>query len=164
MIKLFQRLCDLEQGLILRAMWQQKSFADTHRRDVEFRPGDKVWISSSSLPSLNRPYHREDRDTQGKFGDSYEVNCIMDKLDDVRPYNICSNGAASLKTAQSGDHLSTFTAAQHYSAHAGVVTLGRSGACAPPRLPPCMRRLDRGAFAALAPPLPSPHRLEALRS
>ncbi|CDI87292.1 Pol polyprotein, related [Eimeria praecox] len=53
MTKLFPQLCDRARGHILRAKWQQKLHADAHRRDVQYTPGDLVWISSRHLPPLN---------------------------------------------------------------------------------------------------------------
>ncbi|CDJ56886.1 hypothetical protein EMWEY_00026150 [Eimeria maxima] len=46
MTKLFQRLCDRAQAHILQAKWRQKYYADTRRRPMEYKVGDRVWISS----------------------------------------------------------------------------------------------------------------------
>ncbi|CDJ36377.1 uncharacterized protein EMH_0082110 [Eimeria mitis] len=54
MTKLFQQLCDRAQSHILKAKWQQKLYADAHRRDVIFNPGDRIWISSRHLPGRNQ--------------------------------------------------------------------------------------------------------------
>ncbi|CDJ35234.1 uncharacterized protein EMH_0024760 [Eimeria mitis] len=54
MTKLFQQLCDRAQSHILKAKWQQKHYADAHRRDVQYNPGDRIWISSRHLPGLNQ--------------------------------------------------------------------------------------------------------------
>ncbi|CDJ46158.1 Polyprotein, related [Eimeria brunetti] len=53
MTKLFRQLCDRTQGHILKAKWRQKYYADTRRRDVEYKVGDQVWLSSKHLPALN---------------------------------------------------------------------------------------------------------------
>lgn len=53
MTKLFRQLCDRAQGRILKAKWRQKYYADTRRRDVEYKVGDQVWLSSKHLPPLN---------------------------------------------------------------------------------------------------------------
>ncbi|CDJ50400.1 hypothetical protein EBH_0033320 [Eimeria brunetti] len=53
MTKLFRQLCDRAQSHILKAKWRQKYYADTHRRAVEYKVGDKVWLSSKHLPALN---------------------------------------------------------------------------------------------------------------
>ncbi|CDJ31386.1 LOW QUALITY PROTEIN: uncharacterized protein EMH_0066410 [Eimeria mitis] len=54
MTKLFQQLCDRAQSHILKAKWRQKRYADAHRRDEQYNPGDRVWISSLNLPGLNQ--------------------------------------------------------------------------------------------------------------
>ncbi|CDJ62733.1 hypothetical protein ENH_00024230, partial [Eimeria necatrix] len=41
MTKLFRQLCDRAQSHILKAKWQQKYYADTKRRAVEYAVGDK---------------------------------------------------------------------------------------------------------------------------
>ncbi|CDI79081.1 hypothetical protein EAH_00040060, partial [Eimeria acervulina] len=46
MTKLFRQLCDRAQRHILKAKGQQKHYSDTHRREVEYAVGDKVWLSS----------------------------------------------------------------------------------------------------------------------
>ncbi|CDJ62822.1 LOW QUALITY PROTEIN: Similar to Transposon MAGGYgagandpolgenehomologues, related [Eimeria necatrix] len=48
MTKLFRQLCDRAQSHILKAKWQQKYYADTKRRAVEYAVGDKVWLSSQA--------------------------------------------------------------------------------------------------------------------
>ncbi|CDJ67487.1 hypothetical protein ENH_00038390 [Eimeria necatrix] len=53
MNKLFRQLCDRAQNHILKAKWQQKYYADTKRRAVEYAVGDKVWLSSKCLPPFN---------------------------------------------------------------------------------------------------------------
>ncbi|CDI82849.1 hypothetical protein EPH_0011410 [Eimeria praecox] len=53
MTKLFRQLWDREQSHILKAKCQQKHYADTRRREVEYAVGDKVWLSSKHLPPLN---------------------------------------------------------------------------------------------------------------
>ncbi|CDI73708.1 hypothetical protein EPH_0027900 [Eimeria praecox] len=76
MTKLFRQLCDRAQGRTLKAKWRQKYYADTRRRDVEYKVGDQakwrqkyyadtrrrdveynvgdqVWLSSKHLPPLN---------------------------------------------------------------------------------------------------------------
>ncbi|CDI87690.1 hypothetical protein EPH_0073510 [Eimeria praecox] len=53
MTKLFRQLCDRAQRHILKAKCQQKHYADTRRREVEYAVGDKVWLSSKHLPPLN---------------------------------------------------------------------------------------------------------------
>ncbi|CDJ34265.1 uncharacterized protein EMH_0019520 [Eimeria mitis] len=54
MTELFQQLCDRAQSHIIKAKWQQKRYADAHRRDAQYNPGDRVWISSRNLPGLNQ--------------------------------------------------------------------------------------------------------------
>ncbi|CDJ27604.1 uncharacterized protein EMH_0033270 [Eimeria mitis] len=54
MTKLFQQLCVRAQSHILKAKWQQKRYADAHRRDVQYNPGYQIWISSRHLPGLNQ--------------------------------------------------------------------------------------------------------------
>ncbi|CDJ36108.1 Similar to Transposon MAGGYgagandpolgenehomologues, related [Eimeria mitis] len=51
--KLFHQLCDRAQSHILKAKRQQKRYADAHRRDAQYKTGDRVWISSRNLPGLN---------------------------------------------------------------------------------------------------------------
>ncbi|CDJ63306.1 hypothetical protein ENH_00040050 [Eimeria necatrix] len=53
MTKLFRQLCDRVQSHILKAKWQQKYYADTKRRAVEYAVGDTVWLSSKHLPPFN---------------------------------------------------------------------------------------------------------------
>ncbi|CDJ62243.1 hypothetical protein ENH_00009170 [Eimeria necatrix] len=53
MTKLFRQLCDRAQSHILKAKWQQKYYADTKRRAVEYAVGDKVWLTSNHLPPFN---------------------------------------------------------------------------------------------------------------
>ena len=53
MTKLFRQLCDRVQSHILKAKGLQKHYADTHRREVEYAVGDKVWLSSKHLPPIN---------------------------------------------------------------------------------------------------------------
>ncbi|CDJ66508.1 hypothetical protein ENH_00021460 [Eimeria necatrix] len=50
MTKLFRQLCDKAQSHILKAKWQQKFYADTKHRAVEYAVRDKVWLSSKHLP------------------------------------------------------------------------------------------------------------------
>ncbi|CDJ36185.1 LOW QUALITY PROTEIN: Retrotransposon nucleocapsid protein, related [Eimeria mitis] len=54
MTKLFQQLCDRAQSHILKAKWQQKRYADAHRRDAQYNPGNRVWISIRNLQGLNQ--------------------------------------------------------------------------------------------------------------
>ncbi|CDJ32458.1 H0124B04.16 protein, related [Eimeria mitis] len=54
MTKVSQQLCDRAQSHILKAKWQQKRYAEAHRRDVQYKPGDQIWISSRHLPGLNQ--------------------------------------------------------------------------------------------------------------
>ena len=53
MTKLFRQLCDRAQSHILKAKGLQKHYADTHRREVEYAVGDKVWLSSTHIPAQN---------------------------------------------------------------------------------------------------------------
>ncbi|CDI87195.1 hypothetical protein EPH_0075420 [Eimeria praecox] len=53
MTKLFCQLCDRAQRHIVKAKCQQKHYADTRRREVEYAVGDKVWLSSKHLPPLS---------------------------------------------------------------------------------------------------------------
>lgn len=53
MTKLFRQLCDRAQSHIQRALWRQKTYADSRRRDAEFQVGDLVWLSSRHLPPVN---------------------------------------------------------------------------------------------------------------
>ncbi|KAL8451264.1 hypothetical protein Emag_002821 [Eimeria magna] len=46
MTKLFLQLVDRAASPLLRARAQQKLYADTHRKDVEFQVGDKAWVST----------------------------------------------------------------------------------------------------------------------
>ena len=52
MTKVFTQLVDRAVGHILRAKYQQKLYADTKRRPVEYQVGDKVWVSTKNLPQL----------------------------------------------------------------------------------------------------------------
>ena len=52
MTKVFSQLVDRAMGHILRAKYQQKLYADTKRRPVEYQVGDKVWVSTKNLPPL----------------------------------------------------------------------------------------------------------------
>ncbi|CDJ34273.1 uncharacterized protein EMH_0019560 [Eimeria mitis] len=90
MTKLFQQLCDGAQSHILRAKWQQKRYADAHRRDVQYNPNDRVWISSSNLPGLNQcpkfeprfpgPFRVLERiGPDGAPTDTYEVDYILNQ-------------------------------------------------------------------------------------
>ncbi|CDJ33066.1 LOW QUALITY PROTEIN: uncharacterized protein EMH_0050910 [Eimeria mitis] len=45
MCKLFRRLFDRAEGYILKASWEQKACANTHRRDAEFQPADPRQVS-----------------------------------------------------------------------------------------------------------------------
>ncbi|CDJ63804.1 hypothetical protein ENH_00052380 [Eimeria necatrix] len=53
MTTLFRQLCNRAQSHILKAKWQQKYYADTNRRTVEYAVGDKAWLSSKHLPPFN---------------------------------------------------------------------------------------------------------------
>lgn len=68
MTKLFQQLCDCAGGHILRAKWQQKLHADAHRPDIQYTPGDLVWISSRHLPPLNQCSKFEPRSIVDRIG------------------------------------------------------------------------------------------------
>ncbi|CDJ62088.1 Pol polyprotein, related [Eimeria necatrix] len=46
-------IVDAAQSHILKAKWQQKYYADTKRRAVEYAVGDKFWLSSKHLPPFN---------------------------------------------------------------------------------------------------------------
>ena len=46
MTKLFQQLVDRAAAHIIEAQAEQQFYANKHRRDVQFRVGDKVWIST----------------------------------------------------------------------------------------------------------------------
>ncbi|CDJ33164.1 uncharacterized protein EMH_0014970 [Eimeria mitis] len=61
MTKIFQQLCDRAQSHIQNAKWQQKRYADAHRSDVHYKPGDKIWISSRHLAGLNQSRKLEPR-------------------------------------------------------------------------------------------------------
>ncbi|CDJ36338.1 uncharacterized protein EMH_0079450 [Eimeria mitis] len=54
MTKLFRQLCDRAKSHILKAKRKQKHYADAHRRELQYNPGDRVWISSRNLPGLNQ--------------------------------------------------------------------------------------------------------------
>ncbi|CDJ63509.1 OSJNBa0039K24.13 protein, related [Eimeria necatrix] len=53
MTKLCRQLCDRAQSHMLKAKWQQKYYADTKRRAVEYVVGGKVWLSNKHLPRFN---------------------------------------------------------------------------------------------------------------
>ncbi|CDI74287.1 hypothetical protein EPH_0002000 [Eimeria praecox] len=53
MTKLFRQLYDRAQSHILKTKCQQKHYADTHRCEVEYAVGEKVWLSSKDLPAVN---------------------------------------------------------------------------------------------------------------
>ncbi|CDJ49900.1 hypothetical protein EBH_0029410 [Eimeria brunetti] len=84
MTKLFRQLCDRAQSHILKAKGQQKQYADTHRRDVEYAMGDKL------VPDCPRAHELEPqeafvgwppaaRHVAGNPADQYEVDYIMDQ-------------------------------------------------------------------------------------
>lgn len=49
---LFRQPCDRAQSHILKVKCQQKHYADTHRGEVDYAVGNKVWLSSKHLPAV----------------------------------------------------------------------------------------------------------------
>lgn len=54
MTKIFQQLVDSATSHILRAKEQQKQHADKGRREVQFQPGDQVWIPTKYFAMAGR--------------------------------------------------------------------------------------------------------------
>ncbi|CDJ36341.1 Polyprotein, related [Eimeria mitis] len=89
MTKIFQQLCDRAQRHILKAKWQQKQYADAHRRDVRYTPGDKL------VPDRPRDPLMQAKEAavgwlpvQGPDGvptDSYEVDYILNQRASIPP-------------------------------------------------------------------------------
>ncbi|CDJ35022.1 uncharacterized protein EMH_0023410 [Eimeria mitis] len=52
MTKLFQQLCDRAQSHIIKEKWQQKRYAEAHRRDAQYNPGDRLVPDRSRDPQM----------------------------------------------------------------------------------------------------------------
>ncbi|CDJ67078.1 hypothetical protein ENH_00031640 [Eimeria necatrix] len=79
MTKLLRQLCHRAQSHILKAKWQQKEYADTKRRAVEYalvphRPRPPALVLSAADAAWP-PIH----DAAGNPTDEYEVDYIMDQ-------------------------------------------------------------------------------------
>ncbi|CDJ47720.1 hypothetical protein EBH_0039570 [Eimeria brunetti] len=83
MTNFFLQLCDRAQSHILKAKSQQKRYADTHRRQVEFAVGDKLVPDRPRAPALEPREAvvgwQPTRDSAGNPTDQYEVDYILDQ-------------------------------------------------------------------------------------
>ncbi|CDJ62502.1 hypothetical protein ENH_00016550 [Eimeria necatrix] len=83
MTKLFRQLCDRAESHILKAKWQQKYYAETKRRAVEYVVGDKLVphrprpcaLVPSAADAAWPPIH----DAAGNPTEEYKVDYIMDQ-------------------------------------------------------------------------------------
>ncbi|CDJ56293.1 Retrotransposon nucleocapsid protein, related [Eimeria maxima] len=80
MTKLFQRLCERAQAHILQAKWRQKYYADSRRRPMEYKVGDRLWISSRHLPALNECAKLEPR-YRGPFKVTERIGEVAYRID-----------------------------------------------------------------------------------
>ncbi|CDJ50398.1 hypothetical protein EBH_0033300 [Eimeria brunetti] len=91
MSKLFQRLCDRAQSHIQKAKWQQKFYADSKCRPVDYQVGDRVWICCKPLPPLNNC---------AKFGPRYRGPFeVTERIGSVAHRITYPNGRAACCTA-----------------------------------------------------------------
>lgn len=79
MTKIFTQLCDRATGHLLRAKWRQKWFADRHRREVTYKPGDLVWVNATHLPSYSSCSKLEPR-YRGPFPIEERVGSVAYRL------------------------------------------------------------------------------------
>ncbi|CDI74345.1 hypothetical protein EPH_0002170 [Eimeria praecox] len=79
MTKLFCQLCDRAQSHILKAKCQQKHYADTHRREVEYALVPDRPRAPSQEPQEAVVEWPSSRDAAGSPMDHYKVDYIMDQ-------------------------------------------------------------------------------------